>query len=639
MSGIYGCWQPSCDMKEYEQDIHRLMLWNKAYGNRAEELHMGEDYCLGCYVEKLSEAAGIGAPVLQRGMKYAVIDALLFNREELLDRGRFREGLSDEELIFEFIEKFGMESLKEINGDFAGAVFDVESRKLTLFRDHMGVRPLFYYIKGNEIIFSTDIRGITAVEHVDVAVNGKWLWGNVTGTGNMGTENTEFEYIRCVKPATYMTFFVKNDELQFGQMPYWQLGATKVRLASEKAYIEKLRELITDSVKRRLDAVSGLVGAELSGGLDSGVIDILIHRLGRECVYFSWSASLEDIPMVENDERLVIEDICSQEGIKCNYGNLTINYSEDNTIAEKMQQIGIDIDWNEGTAFRYVLPPYINTLTICEASEYIGKRGAKVVFCGHGGDEGVSHRCNPYELFYHKEYLGYLKYMWSTTEGGRNRLYNTFLRCKKNLTTSRKTLLSPYEGVFGVQGLLRKEFEERYEKEEKPALSFAYDSVAYIKDGGSRNRLEVVALLGAYCGVRYLVPYLDYRVIDFAVSIPRQMYLKNQKKRYIFREAFKDVMPQSLYTLDRKDNTSWSGLDKEPVKEEDTLKQKRAIADMLDKSYWEKYLNWEAVEQWASQLPDASGEMRDKGIRMCLAKCVMIQNMFTRSRNVGEKKS
>ena len=637
MSGIFGVWQSSGEMSQQGRSVDKLMLWNKAYGNDGEELHMGKAFCMGCFLEKLSEATGKSTPVLKKDTKYAVIDVVLYNREELQEQGQFDAELSDEELLFSYIDKMGMEALKDVNGDFTGAIYDEQKETLTLFRDHMGIRPLFYYAQNGEVIFSTDIRGIVAMSQVDVEVNGKWLWGNVTGNGNMGTENTEFAHIFCVKPATYITFSLKDNAIETIKNTYWELGKNKVRLSAEKDYVEKLRELITDSVQRRLDAVSGAVGAELSGGLDSGVIDILIHRMGRECVYFSWSASPEDIPLVEYDERIVIEDICRQEGIKCNYGQRTINYSEENTIAKKMQRIGVDIDWSEGTAYRYVLPPYINTLQICEASEFINKSGAKVVFTGHGGDEGVSHRCNPYEIFYHKEYVDYLKYMWSTTKGGKHRLYNTFLRCKKNLTTSRKTLRNPYVGVFGVKELLNKEFAETYKNEENPSFCFAYDSVEYIKSGGSRNRLDVVALLGAYCGVRYLMPYLDYRVIDFAVSIPRHMYLKNEKKRYIFREAFKDIMPESLYTLDRKEDISWSSVEKEPPKQEDYLKQKRAIADMVDKDYWKNYLDGDVIEKWATQKSDSVDEMYDKGIRMCLAKCIMIQNLIVRSKKVEEK--
>lgn len=635
MSGIYGFWQPILRISKYEEDASKLMLWNKAYGNEEEDIYKGEDFWLGCCTEKLSIRANRSNPVLKRKQKYAVIDALLYNRDELQLKGQFTDGLSDEELLFSYIERFGMNALKDVNGDFCGAIYDMEKKAVTLFRDHMGIRPLFYYSNEECVIFSTDMRGLLAMRQVDVSINEKWLWGNITGDASMGTENTEFAHIHCVKPATYMIFRYENEKILLEKAAYWQLGQKKIRLSSEKIYIERLRELITDSVKRRLDAVSGQIGAELSGGLDSGVIDILIHRLGRECTYFSWSASPQEIPFAEHDERIVIEDICKQEKITCNYGKLSLKFGEESVISKKMKQMGLQLNMNESNAKKFVFPPYVNTLPICETSEFIHKSGAKVVFTGHGGDEGVSHRCNPYELFYHKEYIPYLQYMWLSTKDGKHRIYNTYLRCRKNLMTTRKILRNPYTGVFAIKELLNNEFFEKYDKDPKPTLSFAYDAKAYIKAGGSRNRLDVVALLGAYSGVRYIMPYLDYRVIDYAVSIPRHMYLKNQKNRYIFREAFKDIMPESLYTLDRKEDNSWNNLEREPQKEEDYLEQKKMVADMLDREYWSKYLNWETIDQWVGRKLHEADATFDKGMLICLSNCNKIQNIIERSRAVN----
>jgi len=282
------------------------------------------------------------------------------------------------------------------------------------------------------------------------------------------------------------------------------------------------------------------------------------------------------------------------------------------------------------------MPPYTNTIQICNTAEYVNKKGARVIFTGHGGDEGVSHRSNPYELIYHKEYMQYLKYMWSTTKGKKHRLYVTFLRCRTNLKYSRKKLLNAYEGVFGVGDILKASFFEKFDINDRLPLKFAYDSIAYIEDGGSRNRLDVTALYGAYSGVRYLVPYLDYRVIDFAVSIPRHMYLKNGKSRYIFREAFKDIIPESLYNRDIKESPSWNNQVSEPEKESDYLYRKQKTLSMIDKEYWNRYLNWEMLERWASQKKSEADEMYDRGVFMCLAECFKLQNLIVRSKDVKE---
>lgn len=632
MSGIYGAWQPFAAISK--SDIERLQNWNKAYGKSFENDYASENFFLGCSYEKFSETQPVSSPVLKKNGKYAVIDALLYNRQELIDKGQFFDELSDEELIFNYVEKFGFDALKDINGDFAGAIYDRGTCTLTLFRDHMGVRPLFYYATQQSVTFSTDIRGIVSMQTTDVSVDERWLWNKIVGTAYIGMENTEFAHIFCIKPASYMSFDLNGATVCTSKTSYWQPGSKKIRLGSEKAYIERLRELVTDSVKRRLDALPGVVGAELSGGLDSSIIDILIHQLGREAIYVSWSASPKTLAYAENDERLIIDDICRQENISCYYNGMTDRFAEDSIIYDKMRAVGIEPNMSAGFFRRFVFPPYINTIQIGQVAQYVNSCGARVVFTGHGGDEGVSHRANPYEMFYNREYIEYFKYMWNSTRGEKHRLYKTVVRSHKNLTVSGKKLTSAFVSVFAAEDMLNREFFNKYNSEKKAANPFAYDPLSYVRTGGSRNRLDVVALLGAYCGVRYIVPYLDYRVIDFALSIPRHMFVKDGKSRYIFREAFKDIMPESLYNLTGKEDTSWKNVEKKEKDRTEYQERKKRLFGMLDREYWGKYLNWEIIEQWADMPLDSSDELRDMAMLSGIDNCLSLQNLIEFSRKL-----
>lgn len=630
MSGIFGIWQNGTLTST--TDRMRLQKWNAAYGVKTETL-TSENLFLGCTQSRYSDEMPGSAPVLRNGSKYAVIDALLFNRDEITARSGLSEELSDEELLFLYIEKFGYEALREVNGDFTGVIYDEEKKNMTLFRDHMGVRPLFYYNRGGILVFSTDIRGLISMDAVDASVDEKWLWSALAGTAYMGTEHTEFANIRCVKPASYYTVTSGKDTFPTVVKTYWKPGEKKIRLTSETAYIERHKELITDAVKRRLDVVSGPVAAELSGGLDSSIIDIVIHRLGREAHYFSWSLSPEELAYAENDERLIVEDICKQENIVCHYSNEAMQLREDSVIYKKMKEIGMEPELNAGLYRRYVLPPYISTTQIGRVAQSAHDYGAKVVFTGHGGDEGVSHRCNPYELFYNKEYLHYFSYMWESTKGLKHRCYKTVVRSLKNLTKTRKRLRSPFVSVFASKAMLTPEIASKYEGGKGLPNIFAYDPLSYVRNGGSRNRLDIVALLGEYCGARYFAPYLDYRVIDYALSIPRHMYLKEQKNRYIIRKAFRDMIPESLYNLTGKEDTSWRNVEKTQVDITEHVQKKNRLVAMLDRGYWNRYLNWEELECWANA---AAEEERDFAMFMGIDKCLSLQNLITFSRKAGE---
>lgn len=636
MSGIFGYISCRNDISDIRVSMKKLQLWNHAYGKDAEEVLIREHFGMGCCYEKLSDEAKGNQPVLKMNGKYAVIDALLYNREELLEKCCVQGIFSDEALLFHYIEKFGLDALKEVNGDFSGAVYDDEKKTLVLFRDHLGVRPLYYFMKDETVVFSTDIRGLTALSQVDTAVNEDWIFKTVSGYTTNDTEATEFAHIFCVKPAGYIRISTENQKVEAAKSIYWKLGRKKIRLSSEKAYMNKLRELVTDSVKRRLDAVAGLVGAELSGGLDSGVIDILISRLGRECVYFSWSVDPKELPMAENDERLVIEDICKQENVVCNYGKRHLDLSLQSDLAESMRQIGLELKTEEPPAMRYALPPYINALVICEASHNISKRGAKVVFSGHGGDEGVSHRCSAYELFYHHEYYHFLRQMWSISHGQKSRLIKTLKYVVKCLKEAKNKYKKPFHNPFGAPELLKVDFAKQFDEKKMPVLHFAYDPKAYVMEAGSRNRLDNVALLGAHCGVRYLIPYLDYRLIDFAVSIPRYLYLKGNKNRYIFREAFKDIMPNSLYSLRFKEDNSRKNMEENPNWFEEYAKRKNDAVSKLNRQYWGKYLDFDLIDEWLQRgKPSEEERFSDECILRSLFACALVGNMVEKSKEIN----
>ncbi len=635
MSGIYGFIKSQSSTNQI--NITSMQLWNYAYGKDTVETYETKDFSMGCCYEQISSTSHCYQPILEKKTKYSVIDAILYNREELLNLCHSDHSISDEELLLSYIDSFGLDALKNVNGDFCGAIYDTQDETLILFRDHMGVRPLFYYADDTIIAFSTDIRGLLALPQTEHKINEDWIFKTVSGYLLTDTEATEYNHIFCVKPAGYMSFSYKNNKLLTEKHSYWQLGSQKIRLASEADYQKTLRDLITDAIQRRVNVSTNLVGAELSGGLDSGIIDILINRLGKECIYFSWSADPAVIPYAENDERLVIEDICKQENIHCFYNDISFDLDSTSNIANNMQQIGIKLNYNEGMPFRYLLPPYTNTPSLSASSQFLSRKGVKIVFTGHGGDEGVSHRCNPYELFYHHEFFQYFKFMWSFTHGQKHRIIRTLKTCYINLTQTRKKLITPFQGAIAAPELLQKDFKNKFSYTKMPALHFAYDPKTYINESGSRSRLDNIALQGAYSGVRYMVPYLDYRVIDFAVSIPRHLYMHGKINRYIFREAFKDIMPPSLYQQRFKEDFSRRNIEEDPNWFEKYSKQKQEAVNKLNRKYWSKYLNFDFIDSWLNQgQPSEEDRFHDSCILSCLSTCALAQNLIDRAKEVHE---
>lgn len=476
--------------------------------------------------------------------------------------------------IHNFVDTYLSETfdnMKNINGDFCGAI--QQNTKWILFRDHMGVRTLYYYLKGKDFAFAEDMRDLFNLEGIDLSINERLFYLRARGANTNTLTETDFQYIQCVQPGSYTDFERTEDGWKITVHPYWIPGQKKIRYETEQQYIDKLRELVEDAVKIRLDSVEGPVGAELSGGLDSGVIDILIARSGREAKYVSWSESYDVIPMQPVDERQVIEDICKQEGMVFSF------LPKDETISDAKERR---------------LPPFVNTRNISRTAKFFSEQGIHYVFSGHGGDEGASHRANALELWYYHEYKDYIHEVWNAMKGHHFRILGTVARVTKGVLCELPKRKGPWQNKDNdLVMCMNRTFRKKMQHVKFPSLTFSFDPKQYIINGGSRSRLDNCAIQGAdYC-VRYVFPLLDHRIIDFALGIPRYLFNHVGTNRYIYRESFRTILPRSLYDLNYKDYPSIRGI---LVTDVDSINPIPSlwINDVFSKTdwvYWDEYID------------------------------------------------
>ena len=613
MSGIYGAWYRQADREKVLEAAGGLSYWNSSYGREAFDEFLGDRYGVGCHIEHFSETFPHGGPVLDHGGCPAVVDALLYNRDELLPMlGLGADAsVSDEELLLMLIRQKGFDALEAVNGDFAGAIYDREKQTWTLFRDHMGVRPLYYYADPDTFAFSTDIRGVVAAPGVDSRFNEMMFFKSVIRASTLSVTDTDFQHIHCVRPGSVTRFVVQDDRIGVEEKVYWRVRRKKLRLKNDEAYRAELRRLVTDAVNRRCDAFPGLLGGELSGGLDSCIIDILVNRHGRKGVYYSWSLSLNRRPLQEGeDERKVILDVCDQENITCRF-------------MERADQFD----------FKYMLtqymPPFVNAPHMAFGSRWMRAQGARAVFSGYGGDEGVSHRCRPFELLYNGEWFSYFKIYWKYLEGRKFRLTKAIYSGIREARDRYKRLRPSYTREDLLAPLLKRDFNERMiEQFEYQPLTFSYAPHIYVDQGGTRSRLDNAAYMGAFCGVRYLFPYVDHRVMDFALSIPRRLHVNHKTSRLIFRETFHDIMPESLRNMFYKDMASTRTTDRAGYANVAFHHNVDWLLETLDRDIWGDAIDFESMRALHKE---NILEEKDMGIYTLLMhklnKCVAIQNI------------
>lgn len=623
MSGIFGFTYQDPQQSQIADALDGLSYWNRLYGRLASDKRLFGRSGIGCHVEHFTERFPFGGPILDFCGCYAVVDALLYNRDELLASLMLSADspLSDEELLLRLIREKGFDALSSVNGDFAGAIFDTEKEEWTLFRDHMGVRPLYYYLQDDLFAFATDLRGILSLPDVDNRINYMLLYKDLIAVSRLTMTETNYKKILCLHPGSVCTVRRAKNGFRMKQRLFWRIRSRKIRLPSEEDYRRELRYLVTDAVNRRCDAIDGLLGAELSGGLDSSIIDILINRHGREAVYYSWSPDTCHLALQEgDDERKVIEDICDQEHIHCRYLRQEDMFDLTHSLKEAM-------------------PPYINAPHLSFGGNWMKQQGANVVFSGHGGDEGVSHRAAPLELLYHMEWFSYFKIYWNRTKGRNLRLLRTLAWGLIDAHILWRSLHKRPTREQMRPGFLKPGFSERMAREMifRP-LPFCYDPTKYIRWGGTRSRLDNAAFYGSYSGVRFLFPYVDHRVMDFAVSIPRRLHINERTNRAIFRETFEDLMPHSLRDVQYKDMPSNRNSDMIAVGYDLLRINVEKLLERLDPVIWRDVAEPDGIRALLqTEIKDNITSFKLQILINHLNSMLLIQNAMTESKRWRER--
>lgn len=187
-------------------------------------------------------------------------------RQELQKLGHHFSGHSDTEVMLHAYAQWGAESLHKVNGIFAFGVWEQKAGRLFLARDRMGVKPLFYTLQGEGMLFSSEIKTLLAHPSAEAELDAEGAAqllmfgpGRIPGSG-------VFRGIRELEPGC-CGYFSRG---KFQWKRYWKL-TDREHLESFAETADHVRYLVTDAIKAQM--VSDVpIGTFLSGGLDSSLI-------------------------------------------------------------------------------------------------------------------------------------------------------------------------------------------------------------------------------------------------------------------------------------------------------------------------------------------------------------------------------
>lgn len=442
-------------------------------------------------------------------------------RRELVSLGRIFETSSDTEVILTGYLEFGPDFVKKMNGIFSFAILDTKKRRLMLCRDRAGVKPLFYTIQGNELIFASEIKGIFAHPDITPVLDKKGLQeifsigpARIPGSG-------VFRDIHELLPGHFL--LVGDGEVTaFLDIGYWKLESHPHEDSLEET-IEKTSFLIQDAIRRQM--VSDVpICTFLSGGIDSSLVSALCSRelgkKGKPLHTFSFDFSGNDQFFQANDfqpsrDRPYVDKMVEFLGSSHHYLECTnlmqADRLYDSVLAHDLPAMA-DVD--------------SSMLQFCS----MVKETCKVALTGECADELFG----GYPWFYKEDCFLCQTFPWSMDITARQVLLKDDLIRELDMENfARQACEDSLSKVPRLSGELPKEARRR----EISWLNIRWFMQTLL------NRMDRTSM---YSGLEARVPFADHRIIEYLWNVPWEMKTTGNLAKGLLRQAAKGLVPDEI---------------------------------------------------------------------------------------------
>ncbi len=483
------------------------------------------------------------------GSIWIVFNGEIYNfrelRELLLARGHRLRTRADTETIVHLYEDEGERCVERLRGMFAFAIWDRRERKLFLARDRVGKKPLHYTIANQTLVFGSEIKSILQYPGVEREVNLQAI-SDFLSFGYVPDPATAFVGVSKLPPGHTLTF--KDGHVRVRR--YWNFdysgdpASQSVRRpeAREEDYVERLRELISESVRVRLESEVPL-GAFLSGGIDSSVVVATMAReMGRPVKTFSIGFSDAGF------DELHYARIAARR-LNTDHHEFVVNPDVCRLVEE--------IVWHHDEPFADVssIPTYVVSKM---AREHV-----TVALSGDGGDEVfggyeryvVDRRRRLYDRIpaFLRGGLAHISRSLPQGAYGKRFLRNISLepaaRYVDSVTYFDRDAQLDLFSEDARRALAGYDPSERFEKSfAEPSSSSRLDHLLYLDSktylpGDILVKLDRMSMANS---LETRAPLLDHRLIEFAQTIPASLKLRGLETKYIFKRAAAGLIPDEI---------------------------------------------------------------------------------------------
>lgn len=463
------------------------------------------------------------------GRYWLIFNGEIYNylelRAELQTLGYvFRSG-SDTEVLLAAYEQWGTDCLKRFNGMWAFALWDTVHQRLFCARDRLGVKPLYYAQTSGQLIFGSEIKALLAVPGLERRVNPDVSQRFLQYALLDVDEQTFFEGVSQLPAAHYLLLDPQGLKLK----RYWDVPDEPARSYSGSKASLRFKALFSDSVRLRLRS-DVPIGTCLSGGLDSSAIVCTAARLIQEAPsqyhQQTFSSCFDDARF---DERPFIDDVIAWTGAQSNRV-----FPNPGRLLEELPALVVSQDEPFGS-----LSVFAQRCVMASARE----AGVTVMLDGQGADELLAGYL--FDSAYWNELRQQRNYATLFSELGASLagqgLRATGRRAVKSLLPDG---LEPWVQRSEGRGLLTREISpwqdhKRFSGKLKNTLynhlTMRLQQLLRYED---RNSM-------AY-GIEARLPFLDYRLVEFAFALPGSELIHRTWSKWVMRQALAGILPETI---------------------------------------------------------------------------------------------
>ncbi len=469
-------------------------------------------------------------------------------------------GHSDTEIILEAIAEWGIDkALSKFIGMFALALWDRKSRRLILARDRVGIKPLYWGLTENLMIFGSELKALRAHHGWDVRVNQSAL-ASYMRLGYLPAPYTIYENIQKLAPGHYLIFDLDNKKTR--EVHYWdplqiaQQGVTTRDnfVATDQEAIQHLDELLRQSVKCRMIADVPL-GAFLSGGIDSSTVAALMQMQSTQPIK-TFSIGFEEEGYNEAQHAKLVA-----QHLKTDHTELYVTPEQSLNLIPKLPQL-----YDEPFADSSQIPTYLVS--------QLARQHVTVSLSGDGGDElfaGYNRYVMGPKLWqnFHRlpkmvryalqkginilppttwNRLGAAMPMAPNLLGDKLYKIHPLLSSLSSSQSFYQELISQWNTPEQLMPGTQEATTVLSQKDNATGLPTFLDRMQYwdlttYLPGDILTKLDRASMA---VSLEARVPLLDHRVVEFAWQLPQNMKIRDGKGKWLLRQVLDRYVPASL---------------------------------------------------------------------------------------------